>query len=956
MKLILAFLTQTLVVAGMAFKRLLAQRMLTLAAVAGLVIASALVLGIPLYAEATYFRLLREEIVGGRGAADYAPLNFVFEFNSPSQNSPQWQDAFLVDRYLDRDAQLVIDLPAIQSVRRFHTDAFQMFPPYDPERPGSQYFLDWAYPAAISSTQPIYQLVNGKMPSPNNSQDAPIEVLASTTLAETTGVQVGETFYLRRDGLEIPVVISGLWRPVDPNAAYWNVKSNGWLIMAETSYVERLGPEIEDELYSSLWYLSLDGSGIHSGDIAGLEKHIQSVARRSEKLLPGIKLTASPVEALKRYQESAPSLTFLLYAFSVPILALILAFIGLVAGLFIGEQRGEMAILRSRGASTWQVVWIALLQGVILGAGALIIGVPLGRLVAHGIGRSRSFLNFSAPGALRVDMTPTILILGLLGISLMLLVQVILPTLNAAKNTIVTYKQERARSGKPPWWQKVWLDVILLLPAGFGIFQLQRQRMLAAAGAEIPDPLKNPLLILVPALWIFAAALITLRLVPKIMRGLCAMIARTPSVGWLMASRYLARTPAFYSAPLVLLTLTLGLSTFTASLARTLDSHLYKQMYYRVGADLNLLEQGTTVNENSQTPVWTFRPVEEHLNLAGVQAVTQVARYPVSAIISGGVASGVFLGIDRLTFSEVGYWQRNFAPETLGTLMNALAANPDGVVISRQLLEQEGYQIGEPLTLGVKIGSGQSVPLLLNIVGVIDLFPTWYPEDGFLFIGNLDHLFLQAGGEFPHEVWVKTAPGVDPEDIVYAVRGYSILLDLNSDHSRLVEDGLNTLVKSWSSADRLIIAEQSRPERQGLFGLLSVGFIAAALLTVLGFLLYSLFSLRRRLIEMGMLRAIGLSTRQMIGLLAAELLFLVGIGIGVGTMLGVLTSRWFVPFLQVGSAMEAQYPPFRIEIAWSSVFQMYILFTILFLVALSALAILLRRMKIFQAIKLGETT
>ena len=79
------------------------------------------------------------------------------------------------------------------------------------------------------------------------------------------------------------------------------------------------------------------------------------------------------------------------------------------------------------------------------------------------------------------------------------------------------------------------------------------------------------------------------------------------------------------------------------------------------------------------------------------------------------------------------------------------------------------------------------------------------------------------------------------------------MLDIHADQNRLVDNGLNTLVKNWSSASLQILAAQKRPERQGLFGLLSVGFIASALLTVLGFLLYAMFSFHRRFIEMGML-------------------------------------------------------------------------------------------------------
>ena len=137
---------------------------------------------------------------------------------------------------------------------------------------------------------------------------------------------------------------------------------------------------------------------------------------------------------------------------------------------------------------------------------------------------------------------------------------------------------------------------------------------------------------------------------------------------------------------------------------------------------------------------------------------------------------------------------------------------------------------------------------------------------------------------------------------------------------------------------------------------LSVGFVTAALLTVLGFLLYALFSFRRRFIELGMLRAVGLSARHMSVLLAGELLFLVSIGLLVGTAVGVVFSQWFIPYLQVGASLSAHYPPFMVEVAWGSIGQMYALFGFLFFAGVSALAARLLRMRIFEAIKLGETT
>ena len=124
---------------------------------------------------------------------------------------------------------------------------------------------------------------------------------------------------------------------------------------------------------------------------------------------------------------------------------------------------------------------------------------------------------------------------------------------------------------------------------------------------------------------------------------------------------------------------------------------------------------------------------------------------------------------------------------------------------------------------------------------------------------------------------------------------------------------MNLNVLDYDVALEQVAKEQRRPERQGLFGFLSIGFAAAALLTVLGFLLYALFSFRRRFIELGMLRAIGLSAGQMTSFLAWELAFLILTGLVAGTVLGVLVSQIFIPSLQVGAGLEARIPPFLVR-------------------------------------------
>jgi putative ABC transport system permease protein len=297
------------------------------------------------------------------------------------------------------------------------------------------------------------------------------------------------------------------------------------------------------------------------------------------------------------------------------------------------------------------------------------------------------------------------------------------------------------------------------------------------------------------------------------------------------------------------------------------------------------------------------------------------------------------LGIDRVDYSRIAYWRNDFGPGSLGGLMNALASKSDGVLVQDTVLGQNALKVGDQIHIAVA-GGESNVDMTMVIVGSFRYWPTWYPNKQnptTLFVTNLDYVFEQLGGENPYNVWLKVKDGADPSQIAEGVTK------------------LGAAVLSFDDVNTKILKEQTRPERQGLFGVLSVGFAAAALLTVLGFFLYAIFSFRRRLIELGVLRAIGLSAPQMAAFLGWELLLLLGTGVGAGTLLGVAASRVYIPYMQVGLTPETTLLPFLVIIAWPEIYRIYALFGGLFVMALVVLLAFLMRMKIFQAVKLGET-
>jgi putative ABC transport system permease protein len=431
------------------------------------------------------------------------------------------------------------------------------------------------------------------------------------------------------------------------------------------------------------------------------------------------------------------------------------------------------------------------------------------------------------------------------------------------------------------------------------------------------------------------------------------MAARLPGTTPLLTLRQLARASGQYTGPLLLLSLTLSLATFTASMAVTLDGHLHDRVYYQVGADLSLAELGestetpeqptlfgqpsaTQPSSNEDEPRWLFLPVGEHLQVQGVRAAARVGDYGATANIGGKQQTGRLLGVDRVDLPAVAFFYPDLADgEPLGGLMNRLAIDPAGVLVSRDFMSRQGLAVGDPLRLTVST-EGEAHEIEFTIVGPLKLFPTLYPQDGPFFVANLDYIHEGLGGEFPYDVWLATDPDVPGEAIVAGAREVGFI------------------VVTASDARATILEEQTRPERQGLFGLLSVGFLAAAALTVLGFLVYAVVSFQRRFIELGMLRAVGLSVAQMAGYLAGEQALLILTGAGLGTGLGAWASSLFIPYLQVGADKTARVPSFVVQIAWNELWTIYAVFGAMFVLAVGVLIALLVQMKIFEAVKLGE--
>ena len=935
------------IVFSLGIKRLLSERYRMATTIVGLVLIVAISVSISVYSDAVHYQRL---VKTSPRYGDRPPFAFLFRYVAEGSGEAKWADVWTADRYVAEQAGDELGLPQKGLVRYLATDTFYLFSQDEPCRSDCT-ALAWASFAFASGLADHVDVVSGTFPSVSApSRGEQVGVLVSQALADKLGLEVGDRLFASPlsevdAGQEsnFPVYMAGVWRASDPEDEFWFYSPKALediLFVPEPTFAD-LVAWTETESSVALWYLLMDGSGVNADEVDGLLCRIDTAKDEVEGRLPGASLTISPESALLEYRRATEKLLFWLYASSLPILGFLSIFVGIVTQEAMERRRHETVALHCHGASWVQVAGVALWERLMLGLMAFVIGLPAGALGAWLIGRARGLLDLSMTSVLRVGWTATAIRAGVAAIGLATLVQAI-PIVAASRRTVTTLGRERVDMMRWPWWHRAWVDLLLLAPVAYGYYVLDRQNV---------DVFDTPLFLLVPALATLALTLLTLRMLPSVLWLLAWVSTSVEGIGLFLAARTIVRRPALYAAPLVLLILTLSLSIFAASLAATLNVQLYDRVHYETGADIVVRELTAITKQEPYRPRvppgestdpsrgqrWVFRPVTDYLKIDGVEAAARVGRYTATVRPREGVLSGEFLGVDHWEFDSVAHWQDEYASASLRAMMDSLAAQPNGVLVPVDLMNEHGLVVGDELEMKVLAYGGVSV-FDTKIVGAFEAFPTWSGDldgGGSFFVGNLHYVFKQMGTRLPHDVWLRIEPDVDHEQVIEGVRALGIR------------------VLTWEASPARIAEVQQRPERQGLFGVLSIGVMAAAFLTGIGLLQTAAYAFRRRYIEWGVLRAIGASTKQMVTVLIWELCLLLLTAVIVGTSLGVGSSHLFISRLQTNDGLTARWPPLTVQVAWPTAVLAWGVCGVLFAVSLVVLRALWLRVDASRAIISG---
>lgn len=407
---------------------------------------------------------------------------------------------------------------------------------------------------------------------------------------------------------------------------------------------------------------------------------------------------------------------------------------------------------------------------------------------------------------------------------------------------------------------------------------------------------------------------------------------------------------------MVFLILTVAMGIYNAQAARTINANAQEKIQYITGADIvlqevwedngsALTEAGNALLEVENSEVTYIEPdFGKYLSMDGIKSVTKVlVDKKINVTVNGGkINDAMLMGIHTKEFGETAWFKESLLPLHYHEYLNAISQNSKAILVSSNFQEIYGYKVGD--VLNFSNGNGDFMRGI--IYGFVDYWPAYAPitwskgtdgvykeTDNFLIVAHLAQ--IQASwGVTPYQVWINAK---DSSQFIYDYAEetgtkYSVFLD---------------------TAARLIELKND-PVFQGTNGILTIGFICILLLCTIGFLIYWILSIQSRTLQFGIFRAMGMSMREVFTMLINEQIFITGVSLGAGILVGILTSKLFVPLIQIAYSSADQVIPMEIISEGSDYVRLFTVIGVVILICMGILGGLISKIKISQALKLGE--
>ncbi|MBR3838280.1 MAG: ABC transporter permease [Clostridia bacterium] len=814
-------------------------------------------------------------------------------------------------------------------------------------------------------------IIEGRMFS-DKVKDGVLEVIVSSEEFNRNNMVVGQEYsfligWLPEEASPIfKVRLVGVYEPNYEDTEYWYDLDSGF---NKTFLSSRDG--FETLMFSSgnakfvteaAWYYNVDLYSIPLSDVQAFIDLIEEIEIHfEENFRQGTYDVSVPItKTIVEYVDNATNLKVTMWILNAPVLVMLAFYIFMVAKLIIEEDKDEITSLKSRGAESKQIFTRYVVECAFIVAASVLLGPPLGYVLAQMIGSANGFLEFVNRSGMSMSIVPESYLYSLAAGALFL-IMVLIPAKKATKDTIVQHKAKKARKTKKPFWEKAFLDIILLALSIYLLFMYNRVDIFTSEGSI------DLSIYFVSTVFIIACGLLFLRIYPLLLKLIFAIFKKKLPPTLYSSFIQVGRAGGDNRFLILFLVLTISIGVYSSSTARIININAEEVAMYKSGADVVLTpdwqldsvveyeaEDGTIVSGTMADMPLKYRniDVDKYKAIEGVKSIAKVSdpNYVRAMGYFGDEwqRSVRLMAIEPYEFSQTTWLRPSILSEKVHwyEYINQMEKHPTSVLISQGFATEHDLRAGDTMVinlndLGVEDGAPGSYPIMeCYVLAVIDYWPMFYDGAintdyvGELIVMNLDYLMS-----------------------VKDTQTYNLWIDLDNDttsqafYENMEKAGLLDSVTSIHDRQSDFVREKSDSMVMALNGTFSLGFVATMIISMLGFLLYWILNVRKRRLQFGILRAMGMTKGKLTTMLMWEHLMTSGVAVIVGMFVGLLTTGLFLPVLE--KSYESILP-LKIQYNIIDSIRIFAIVVVMIILGIVIISQFIRKLKINEAVKIGE--
>lgn len=818
----------------------------------------------------------------------------------------------------------------------------------------------------------------------SQTDTATFECSISEKTMDHYGLVAGEKIYLQvPDGSgkkKISFVISQICREKDINNPYWakTLSDMGDVIFVSQDVFDEMMQYYSEDNISYSDFLMLDYRQINTENASLYDGYMEQFKDADKLYNDNIR------DTLERFFTQQKTIKLMLWALELPCLVLLILFIRMISAQILSLEENDILVLRSRGATKLQVFILYIQQSGIIAFAGCVLGIVLGYIMCRAAASTDGFLRFTAKDIGTYKFVWQMLVYAVAAAVIMVLF-ITVPVWKKSKDAISEHSRGRI-SKKKPLWEKCFIDVILLALSAYLLYNYNKQKSTLAISV-LENRSIDPVMILDNSLFIFAAALLCVRLTGLIILLVDRLFKKRFSPAMYASFLQLKRTRYNQGFLAVFLIMTVAGGIFDANMARTMNSNMEKRIVYNVGCDAIYNEDfRLRIQKNKDGSVsWMYDEPDfgkyESLKNEGIcDGVTRVLedeRVDISAG-SGSISDAYLMAINTKEFGETAKLQSDQNDDINDAhwfnYLNELAKEPDGVIISSNLAKALGLKVGDSLNCSRYVPEAVDEDQIYasenaKVCAIVKGFPGYerytYETDAegnvteqekYLIVANYATV-VEKFGMTPYSVWMNLSKGKTVDDIVGYLGGE------NSENSDSTADNLtdtksekvqSEIYRNITSAQQLIDENKNSATVQITNGMFTLSFILSLIVCSVGFLLYWVMTLKQRELQFGIYRAMGMRMREVKAMLLNEQIFLSFLPLLAGAGIGIAATAMFVRLISIIYLPQKHNIGVNVYIYPSDMLELTGVLFVAVAVCYVVISRLLKSMKIAQALRLGE--